>query len=125
MQPLLPSEYGVFSSRNVVQNAVNFSGAHSSWGEHGALLTFDLPPSQEPLQHSLPSTSATLLARVAVSFISTEQACSSAEEEVPTFDFEGTAKNARSQWNELLGRIQVGAGENERDAAVLFYSSVR
>ena len=60
--------------------------------------------------------------RVGVSFISTDQACQTAEEEIPDLDFNRVRGVARSQWNELLGRFNVAS--EDRDTAVLFYSSV-
>jgi Glycosyl hydrolase family 92 len=65
------------------------------------LLTFTLAPW---------GTQTAILARVGVSFISPEQACNNAEEEIPDFDFERVHQENRAQWNELLGRIQVDTG---------------
>lgn len=83
----------------------------------GALLTF--PPDPDP------SAQTSILARVGVSFISTAQACSNAESEIPDFDFDGTVANAREQWGELLSRITVDTTAVESEVVELFYSSVR
>lgn len=122
----MPAEFGTHVAGRNYQNTTVFDDTRISWGEHGALLTFDLPPTgdADPLQHSLPSSSTTLLARVGVSFISASQACTNAEEEIPDFDFDDVRQAARKQWNDLLGRIQVRAEEKDRDNVVLFYSSV-
>ena len=49
----------------------------------------------------------TVLARVGLSFRSSEQACSLAESEIPDFDFKGTREAARNIWREKLSPIQV------------------
>lgn len=104
---LVPAEYGVYVGPTITANATEFVG--NRWGERGAIMTFEAP---------------TVLARVGVSFISSQKACANAEEEIPDFNFEGVKEDARQTWNELLGRFEVAAGEQERDTAVLFYSSV-
>lgn len=70
------------------------------------------------------TTTTTILARVGVSLISTAQACANAEAEIPDFDFGRVRGSARARWAELLGRVEVEAGEGQREEAVLFYSSV-
>lgn len=65
-----------------------------------------------------------ILARVGVSFISTAQACSNAEEEIPDFDFDGVQSEARAQWNEILGRVQVGTEGVDNEIVELLYSSL-
>jgi putative alpha-1,2-mannosidase len=84
--------------------------------EVGALVTFQPAPG---------NGSTTILARVGVSFISSTQACENAKAEIPAFDFEGTHRASRLQWNELLGRIQVNMDGVPLDTVKLFYSSVR
>ncbi len=106
-------------SGKVYPDTVAFEKTRITWGEHGAILTFDNERSESPSQQP-----TTILARVGVSFISDTQACQNAEDEIPDFDFERVRDDARNQWNELLGRFQIGANEGERDMAVLFYSSV-
>lgn len=64
-----------------------------------------------------------ILARVGVSFISSEQACANAEDEIPDFDFERVRSASRAQWNELLGRVQVDTTNVDPEIVDLFYSS--
>lgn len=85
------------------------------YGTIGALLAF------RPNTHDTPTT---VLVRTGVSFISSQQACSNAENEIPDFDFDGTVASARTQWNELLGRIQVVVPDGQQDTRELLYSSV-
>jgi putative alpha-1,2-mannosidase len=84
-------------------------------GEVGALLGFRPQSADEP---------TTILARVGVSFISEEQACTNAEAEIPDFDFARVVNAARSEWDELLGRVQVVVAEGQEDTRKLLYSSV-
>jgi hypothetical protein len=64
------------------------------------------------------------LIRMGLSFVSTRQACSNAEEEIPTFDFKSTSDSSISQFETLLNRIRVNATDVPEDNLVLFYSSV-
>ena len=48
-----------------------------------------------------------LLARVGVSFISIDQACSNAENEIPNFDFNATESAAQSAWVDKLSVVSV------------------
>lgn len=83
--------------------------------ELGALFTFSPAPSGK----------TTILARVGVSLISSEQACANAEEEIPDFDFERVHRESRAQWNDVLGRVQVDMTGVSKETVQLFYSSVR
>ncbi|KAI0037991.1 glycoside hydrolase family 92 protein [Auriscalpium vulgare] len=113
--PVAPSQYGAWSDTGVVENTtvgtqVTQGNAYASLG---ALLSFPLDP-----------RTRTLLVRTGVSFISTEQACSNAEEEIPTFDFEGVQRAARAEWNEVLGTVDMEMAEGLEDTRVLMYSSL-
>jgi putative alpha-1,2-mannosidase len=81
----------------------------------GGLLTFKPNP----------SGTTSILARVGVSFISVNQACSNAESDIPDWDFDGIRKTSWSAWNELLGRIKIDTTNVDDKTAILFYSSVR
>lgn len=65
-----------------------------------------------------------ILARVGVSFISVDQACANAEQEIPDFGFEKVRAASRAQWSELLGRIQVDPRGVDPEIVNLLYSSV-
>ncbi|CAM0139549.1 unnamed protein product [Umbelopsis sp. WA50703] len=82
-----------------------------SYGGLGALVTFDKVTKEHPL-----------VTRIGISFVSTSQACESAEKEVPTFDFDAVKESARQMWEETLGTIQVEG--TSVDDMVLFYSSL-
>ncbi|KAI1332619.1 glycoside hydrolase family 92 protein [Xylariaceae sp. FL0255] len=48
-----------------------------------------------------------LIARVGLSFISPDQACSNAEKEIPDFDFNGTMATAVKTWQDKLSVISI------------------
>lgn len=66
----------------------------------------------------------TVLARVGLSFRSSEQACSLAEAEIPGFDFEETHEAARSIWREKLSPIQVSSRGLNDSVLKNFYSGI-
>lgn len=80
----------------------------------GGLLTFKPNP----------SGTTSILARVGVSFISVDQACSNAESDIPNWDFDEIRKTSWTAWNELLGRIKIDTTNVDDETAILFYSSV-
>ncbi|KAH9846714.1 glycoside hydrolase family 92 protein [Lenzites betulinus] len=109
-----PTEYGAWLADFPVKQTVTLTQLYTSFTDQlGALFTF------------APNGNGTtsILARVGVSFISSEQACSNAEEEIPDFDFERVRSASRAQWNELLGRVQVDTSDVDPEIVDLFYSS--
>jgi predicted alpha-1,2-mannosidase len=114
LQP--PTEYGTFLANFPVQGQTNIAQLYPSFIDQlGALFTFSPAPAGTP---------TVILARVGVSFISSEQACSNAEEEIPDFDFDGVHTAARAEWNELLGRVQVDTTNVTTETLQLFYSAL-
>lgn len=104
-----PAEFGTYAGNRVY---LNNRTLQQTYGEQGAMFSFAVRDVAD----------TTIVARVGVSLISSGQACSNAEDEIPDFDFERVRQEAKDEWNELLGRFQVQIGN--RDTAVLFYSSV-
>ncbi|KAI4600770.1 hypothetical protein KJ359_012932 [Pestalotiopsis sp. 9143b] len=75
----------------------------------------------EPAEDSGP---VEITARVGVSFISIEQACSNAEAEAPEFDFDGALAAAEQAWRDKLSAIIIdGAGVDDALQSV-FWSGV-
>lgn len=72
-----------------------------------------------------PPKNSTILARVGVSFISNDQACQSAEKEIPNWDFEGTKKTAEDAWrakfNPIIVKPGTGVGD---DIQKIFWSGI-
>ncbi|OAA53128.1 Glycosyl hydrolase 92 [Cordyceps fumosorosea ARSEF 2679] len=63
-------------------------------------------------------------ARVGVSFISESQACASAEREIPSFDFDRHAREARDAWKAKLINIKVDTTGVDPSYVKNFYSGV-
>ncbi|KAI5923003.1 putative alpha-1,2-mannosidase family protein [Camillea tinctor] len=71
------------------------------------------------------SADTPVLARVGLSFLSSEQACSNAEAEIPDYDFESVEKAASDAWSEKLSPIVVSTGGGvEQDLLTNFYSGI-
>ncbi|KAE8144342.1 glycosyl hydrolase family 92-domain-containing protein [Aspergillus avenaceus] len=66
----------------------------------------------------------TVLARVGLSFINSEQACSNAEREIPDFDFDVTHATAVNRWKEKLAPIQVSREGVNSSFLRTFYSGI-
>ena len=69
----------------------------------------EILPSGVYAQFNAPDAKNQLLARVGVSFISVDRACSNAETEIPDFDFNGTESAAEAMWRDKLSVISVDA----------------
>lgn len=95
---------GIFSNSRASADVKNFTISRSINGyplPGGAFVRFT-------------SGSAPIYVRSATSFISSAQACSHAEAEIPDFDFEGVKSSAQDIWKEKLSPISVNAlGVNE------------
>ncbi|KAL7961216.1 glycoside hydrolase family 92 protein [Trichoderma compactum] len=63
------------------------------------------------VQFSKPSNNQ-ILARVGLSFISVNQACSNAQSEIHRFDFQGTQATAEDAWRQKLGVVNVDTTGN-------------
>jgi putative alpha-1,2-mannosidase len=67
---------------------------------------------------------STILARVATSFISSDQACSHAEKEIPNFDFASVRSAATNLWRQKLSPIKVSTTGVNETFLTNFYSGV-
>jgi putative alpha-1,2-mannosidase len=65
-----------------------------------------------------------VLARVGVSLISSDKACSNAESEIPTFDFNATRTAAVSLWREKISPIKVSTTGVDSSTLTNFYSGI-
>ncbi|KAI1412043.1 glycoside hydrolase family 92 protein [Hypoxylon sp. FL1857] len=70
------------------------------------------------------SSSDPVFARVGLSFISSEQACSNAEAEIPDYDFEGIERTATDAWKQKLSPITISQGGVDDDFVKNFYSGI-
>ena len=76
----------------------------------GAWTQFHPPPNDQ------------ILARVGVSFISTEKACQNAEAEIPDFGFDRVRDAAEDAWREKLSVIEVDATGVSEELQTVFWS---
>lgn len=70
------------------------------------------------------SPSDGILARMGISLISAEQACASAEAEIPDFDFAGTQKVAEAAWRVKLSPISIDSTGVDASLVTNFYSGI-
>ncbi|CAI6338616.1 unnamed protein product [Periconia digitata] len=65
-------------------------------------------------------------ARMGISFISTDQACSNAEKEIPgpEYDFDGLVETAQDVWREKLAPVSVKPGNADENLLTSFWSAV-
>ncbi|KAF2457985.1 glycosyl hydrolase family 92-domain-containing protein [Lineolata rhizophorae] len=70
------------------------------------------------------SVNSPILARMGVSFISSEKACASAEEEIPDFNFEEVRVAAEDAWREKLSPIQVSTRGTDLEYLITFFSGI-
>ncbi|KAJ7597790.1 glycoside hydrolase family 92 protein [Mycena floridula] len=111
-----PSEWGPYKTDSPDLWGTDLIQHYYSWGsEHGGILGF-------PANTGAASTS--ILARVGVSLISTAQACQNAEEEIADWDFDRVLDDSRSQWADILGRVQVETEGVDPETISLLYSSL-
>ncbi|KAK4164565.1 family 92 putative glycoside hydrolase [Cladorrhinum sp. PSN259] len=99
---------GTFIGPDNSTEGVNFldsvGGFYIPGGSAGAWIQFE--PPKDPNKG--------ILARVGVSFMSVDQACNNAENEIGDWGFERVESDARREWRKKLGVIQVdGAGVSE------------
>ncbi|KAL3431388.1 glycosyl hydrolase family 92-domain-containing protein [Aspergillus tetrazonus] len=66
----------------------------------------------------------TIIARVGLSFISIDQACSNAEDEIPNLDFNATRSAAVDLWTEKLAPIRVSRTGLDSSVLTNFYSGI-
>ncbi|KAF9060398.1 glycoside hydrolase family 92 protein [Rhodocollybia butyracea] len=111
-----PTEFGTWLGDGTVQGQTDLNQQYFGFvSEMGALFTFNPAPKGKP---------TVILARAGVSFISSEQACANAEEEIPDFDFDSVQTENRAAWNELLGRVQVDTTNVSTETIQLMYSGL-
>ncbi|GAA94074.1 glycoside hydrolase family 92 protein [Mixia osmundae IAM 14324] len=77
--------------------------------QSGALLELDTSA-----QHSI---------RVGVSFVSEEQACANADQEIGQDDFDTVLSKSRALWNEKLSRLEVDVDKTSINVTKMLYSS--
>jgi putative alpha-1,2-mannosidase len=79
--------------------------------ESGALFSYDGNPSQVTL-------------RVGISFVSTDQACANAQEEIGTSSFEQIQLASKALWQEKLSKIEIDVVNTPANITEMLYSSL-
>ena len=116
------TQYGVYQSTSsstptdiaITQNSTSLSFGGSSSPQKiqaGALLSFQ-------------SENSSVLVRFGISFISAEQACSNAEEEVSDWNWEAARSASEAKWEEVLSRVEIDTQKVNATVVELLYSSV-
>lgn len=70
------------------------------------------------------TSSATVTARFGVSFHSSDQACTNAEEEVPDWNWDSVQGASKAMWEDVLGRVVIDTEKENPTVVELLYSSV-
>jgi putative alpha-1,2-mannosidase len=70
------------------------------------------------------NASTEIIARVGISYISIDQACSNAEREIPDFDFDAVHAAAVQAWTESLGVVSVKPGGANTSIQTVFWSGL-
>lgn len=79
--------------------------------ESGALFSYEGNPGQ-------------VILRVGVSFVSIDQACANAEEEIGTSSFEEIQLASKALWQEKLSKIEIDVANTPADITEMLYSSL-
>jgi putative alpha-1,2-mannosidase len=100
-----------FSGADMMQNGI-FQNTRAST-EPKSLKTYadgvDSPPVPAGgfVQFKQPHSNNQVLARVGVSLVSSDQACKSAEKEIPKFDFDATHSSAEDAWRTKFSAVEL------------------
>lgn len=89
------------------------AGFYNPGGSTGAWVHFEKPEKGD-----------VILARVGVSFISVDQACDNAENEIPDFGFERVLEEAKGAWSGKLAAVEVDATGVSEEMQTTFWSGL-
>ena len=84
----------------------------------------DILPAGAYVRFNAPDTNGQILVRVGVSFISSDQACSNAERELPDFDFARAKSSAEQAWRDKLSVLSLDAGGVNSSFQTIFWSGI-
>lgn len=76
------------------------------------------------VQFEKPTQNNQILARVGVSLVSEEQACSNAEREIPSFNFDEVVAAAETAWRSKLDVIKIESSSVDKSYLTAFWSGV-
>ncbi|KAF8994041.1 glycosyl hydrolase family 92-domain-containing protein [Cyathus striatus] len=92
----------------------------------GTSLNFPFTSNTNAIQAGalLSFNASSITARFGVSFISSEQACVNANEEIPDWNWDGVQEASRSKWADVLNRVDVDTTVEDKTVVELLYSSL-
>ncbi|OAX37357.1 glycoside hydrolase family 92 protein [Rhizopogon vinicolor AM-OR11-026] len=114
------SEYGIWTGDGYGLDAKGLGQTHLNLSqnviggapyESGALFSYEGNPEQ-------------VILRVGVSFVSTDQACANAQEEIGTMSFEEIQLASKALWQEKLSKIEIDVVNTPANVTEMFYSSL-
>ena len=108
----------------VFKNSRAGPGSSVSVVDDGVDNSPDILPAGAYVRFNAPSIANQIIARVGVSFISTDQACSNAEREIAGFDFDDTRSSAEEAWRDKLGAVSINSGGVDDSFLTTFWSGV-
>ncbi|KAH8681684.1 alpha-1,2-mannosidase-like protein [Xylariales sp. PMI_506] len=117
---------GYFQGDNVVNPDSPSEGDSNSGGESGEHYreSGDRSSSAGGWVQFYKPEKGEIMARVGLSFLSTERACDNAQDEIPDFDFDGVVKASRDAWRDKLSVIQIDSTGVNNDLLKTFWSGI-
>ncbi|KAL9938972.1 hypothetical protein V8E36_001785 [Tilletia maclaganii] len=104
---------------NLTQNSIGSDPIQS-----GALVAFNPAASSSKKKSKDAANDVQITVRIGLSYVSADQACNNAEEEIGSdWDFDRIKASSRAQWNEKLNRIAISPNTSD-EVARMFYSSM-
>ncbi|KAK7753637.1 hypothetical protein SLS62_004495 [Diatrype stigma] len=103
---------GTFTSNQVSETTKKVNTASGSSSYAGGWVQFSS------------SSNNQIMARVGISFISIDQACANAEQEIPEFGFEEVVQASEEAWREKLSVVQVDPTGMNEDLLKIFWSGL-
>ncbi|KAG2131237.1 glycoside hydrolase family 92 protein [Suillus bovinus] len=114
------SEYGIWTGDKFGLDAKGLGQTHLNLSKNliggtpyqsGALFSYEGNPEE-------------VILRVGISFVSTNQACANAEEEIGKSSFNETLKASKALWQEKLSKIEVDVVHTPHNVTEMLYSSL-
>ncbi|RYP30698.1 hypothetical protein DL767_006114 [Monosporascus sp. MG133] len=103
---------GTFTQKEVSETTKMLDERIVSGSPAGTWIHFARPPNNQ------------IMARVGLSFMSADQACRNAEEEIPDFGFEEVVQASEQAWREKLSVVQVDPTGMSQDLLKTFWSGL-
>jgi len=112
-------EYGVWATNNSSLDTKELWTTHLNVSQNDEGATY-----QSGALFSYDDTPEEIILRVGVSFVSADQACANAEEEIGSKSFEEIVNGSRGLWNEKLRKVEVDLSGTPADIIEMLYTSL-